>query len=429
MLKKYSLLVVVLTVFICLIVLNNMVYAENEIILDDNNTVYIDDVVNAGKDKGYAKKDTIENGDVHYGWKLGKFAITDFSSKRKDENGNWILLKNVNDKVSLYFILTQDINRLDGNDKLSISEDENGYDNEFNVKKSNFGKGMLIIRKIDSTGNKNEPVLYRDYLKGVIVGANTKIDVFEEGDYEVSLDYEVRDNGLLFFDGYSNYRIRFNFSIRNGNCMVFPFDVKTGSELNNTSITENGFYLDLANSKYLNVNIKKEVLKDGVDGLIEDTRYNRPAKSGEQYTEEGIYTITAKNEYTNEITIKKIYVGQNKILKAHVQNGEYSISQISDMVSKGALIDENGNMSNIPLEYKNNTNNLIKKDVKSQNIASKVLPIVIPFIILVIFVVLKIDKKKKQQELEGIKIKKIEKENSADIGNMEDANYEEKNAD
>lgn len=429
MLKKHSLIIVILVILICLIDFNTVIYAnnENEIILNDNNTVYIDDVFNAGKDKGYSKTDIIENGDVHYGWKLGKFAITDFSSKRKDENGNWILLKNVNDKVSLFFILTQDINRLDGNDNLGISEDENGYDNEFNVKKSNFGKGMLIVRKIDSTGNKNEPVLYRDYLNGITVGSKTKIDVFEEGDYEVALDYEVRDNGLLFFDGYSNYRIRFNFSVRNGNCMVFPFDVKTGSELNNTSITENGFYLDLANSKYLSVNIKREVLKDGVDGLIEDTRYNRPAKVGEQYTEEGIYTITAKNEYTNEVTIKKIYVGQDKILKAHVQNGEYSISQIKDMVSRGTVIDENGNMSNIPIEYKSNTNDFIKTHTKSQNIFLKGLPIAILIIILIIFILLKLSKKKKQQNLEIIKIKKIEMENSID--NVGDGNHEEKNDD
>lgn len=377
---------------------------NNEIILDENNTVYIDDVFNTGKDNGYSKKDSIKNGDLHYGWKLGKFAISDFSSKRKDSNGNWVLLKNVNDKVSLYFILSQNINKLDNNEKLNINQDENGYDNEFNVKKSDFGRGMLIIRKIDSTGNKNEPILYRDYLNGISVGANTKVDVFEEGDYEVALDYEIKDNGFLFFDGYSNYRIRFNFSVRNGNCMVFPFDVSTKSELNNTSITENGFYLDLANSKYLNINIKKEVLKEGADGLIEDTRFNRPVKSGEEFTEEGIYTITAKNEYTGEITIKKIYVGTNKILKAHIQNSEYSISEINNMVAKGAVIDENGNLSNLPNEYKSKieNNNFFNESVNNTSIS--LLPILIPILILILFIVFKIYKKKKIEKLETQKI-------------------------
>lgn len=444
--KRIISLMVFIIIFNCF--LNFKAYANEEKILDENNTVYIDDVYNAGKDKGYSQNIDIENGDPHYGWKLGKFAITDFSSKRKDEDGNWILLKNVNDRVSLYFILSQDINKLDGNEKLGIPEDTNGYDNEFNIKKTNFGKGMLIVRKIDSTGNKNEPVLYQDYLNGIAVGANTKIDVFEEGDYEVALDYEVRNNGALFLDSYNNYRIRFNFSVRNGNCMVFPFDVTTGSELTNTSITENGFYLDLANSKYLNVNIKKEVLKEGADGLIEDTRYNRPAKSGEHYTEEGIYTITAKNEYTNETTIKKIYVGQNKVLKAHVQNSDYSISQINEMVAKGATIDENGNISYIPEEYKTSEKN---KDEKVENVVSAIenkeiddkksnnaIVIIIPLIFVIVFVVYVIIKNKKLKVLELIKIKKIEeeekienaenKENVENNLNSEDANNEEKNS-
>jgi len=77
--------------------------------------------------------------------------------------------------------------------------------------------------------------------------------------------------------------------------MIFPFDVKTGAELTNTAITENGFYLDLAKSRYLDINIKKEVLKNGADGLTEDIRFNKPAKDGYEYIDEGIYTITVSN--------------------------------------------------------------------------------------------------------------------------------------
>ena len=67
--------------------------------------------------------------------------------------------------------------------------------------------------------------------------------------------------------------------------MVYPFDTATMSELTNSSITENGFYLDLAKSRYLETNVKKEVLTQGADGLTEDTRFNRPAKNGEKYME------------------------------------------------------------------------------------------------------------------------------------------------
>ncbi len=454
MLKKYKFKLIIFFTIIFLAGLNTIVNAEdmsngntgsaedinteestegitaNVELLNDDNTVYIDDVFNAGKDNGYSQKITIDNGDPHYGWRLGKFAITDFSSKRKDSNGNWVLLKNVNDKVSLYFILSQNINNLDGNENLEIAEDKNGYDNEFNIKKSNFGKGMLIVRKIDASGNKNEPTLYRDYLKGITVGANTKIDVFEEGDYEVALDYELRNKGFLFLDSYNNYRIRFNFSVRNGNCMVFPFDIKTKDELTNTSITENGFYLDFANSKYLNVNIKKEVLKEGADGLIEDTRFNRPAKPGEEYNEEAIYTITAKNEYTGEVTIKKIYVGKNKILKAHVQNSDYSISDIKNMVEQGATIDENGNLGNIPLTYRKQKNSLKEKDFSNKNKIINFLPIAIPVIFIILFVVYKIKIKNKEKELTKKKIIQEEREEAEQKNEiLENIKDDEKNTD
>lgn len=348
--------------FLIIFVGISFIYAE-ENQFNENYTVYWDSVVNTEKDNGYSNEDVIKNGDPHYGWKLGKFALSGFSSKRLDEEGNYILLKNVGDNITLYFILEQDINALDGNKDLKIKEDTNGYDNYFGVKKTNFGRGTLIIRKIDSTGNKNEPKIYVNYLEGIMVGANTKIDVFEEGDYEVSLDYEVFSDGFLFFNKNNDYKIRFNFKIRNGNTMIFPFDVVTREELKNTSITENGFYLDLANSKYLNVNIKREVLKEGADGLVEDTRYNRPAKDKEEYTEEGIYTITVENQYTNEKTIKKIYVGKDKILKAHIQSGR-SIESVRELINLGATIDENGNINNIPKDYNNKKTNINNDDSK-----------------------------------------------------------------
>ena len=58
----------------------------------------------------------------------------------------------------------------------------------------------MIVRKIDATGNKNDPVIYTDYLKGLKVGANTKVKVYEEGDSEVALDYEIQQDGSAFFN-------------------------------------------------------------------------------------------------------------------------------------------------------------------------------------------------------------------------------------
>lgn len=388
--------------------------------LPDENTVYFEDVFNTGKDNGYSKKNDIKKDDPHYGWKLGKFAISGFSSKKKDDKGNWILLKNVGDEITLYFNLSQNIEKLNGDKNIYISKDKNGYDNEFKIKQTNFGKGTLIVRKIDATGNKNDPVIYTDYLKGLKVGANTKIEVYEEGDYEVALDYEIKNDGFIFFDSYSNYRIRFNFSIRSGNCMVYPFDVKTKEELRNTSITENGFYIDLANSMYLDVNIKREVLKDGADGLVEDTRYNRPAKSGDEFIEEGVYTITVKNNYTNETTTKKIYVGKNPELKAHVQTGR-SIENIRLLVSEGAKIDEDGNLINIPEKYQSEYLNGEQKKGVGEGIMKFIIPITVVAAVLVLYIVKTIKKEKDVKELAK---KKLKYKNEIGEDEEENDNYE-----
>ena len=106
------------------------------------------------------------------------------------------------DEIALYFNLEQDINKLNGNEKLYIAEDKNGYDNEFQINKTNFKKGALIIKKTNYQNKEEEPQIYIDYLNGVKRGANTKIDIFEEGDYEVALDYEVVNDGIMFFNNF-----------------------------------------------------------------------------------------------------------------------------------------------------------------------------------------------------------------------------------
>ena len=123
--------------------------------------------------------------------------------------------------------------------------------------------------------------------------------------------------------------------------MVFPFDTETKAELTNTSITPNGFYLDLAKSKYLDITIKREILAEGAEGRTEDVRFNRPAKDGDKYTEEGIYTIKVHNRYTDEDTTKKIYVGNDDILKAYMTSG-LSIQEIKNQVANGAKVSADG---------------------------------------------------------------------------------------
>lgn len=335
----------------------------------------------------YFGEETITKNDPHYGWDLGNFFIKGYTDEVKGPDGNMVFLKNMGDKVSLYFHLNQDINKLNGNDKLSISADRSGSDRYFETPTIDFGRGTLIIRKTDYKNEKSDPIIYTNYLESnTSLDSDTMVQLFEEGDYEIALDYEVTADRLI--DKISHYRIFFKFSIRNGNCMVYPFDLSTGSEITNSSITENGFYLDLAKSRYLKINVKREILAESADGLVEDTRFNGPARDGVEYVDEGIYTITVTNEYTGQSTIKKIYVGENEVLKAHMTTG-LSVSEINSLKDQGATISEDGTLKMLDIEKISKETNDFKDDREfeakdedrinssNKNINSKKLPLIL----------------------------------------------------
>lgn len=310
--------------------------------------------INTGKDNGYSGNEPIDKDDPHYGWDIGYFYVNGYTRETATADQTPMFLKNVGDKVTLWFHLSEDINKLHGNELLTISEDTNGYDRTFEIDQTNFEHGTLIIQYTNAQGEVQEPIIYTDYLAAnARTGANTKVQLFEEGDYVVSLDYEIKSMGGAFnqFASYTNYKIMFEFSIRNGNCMVYPFDSLTGAELADNAITENGFNLDMAKSKYLTIDVQRSVLVVGTDGyLTEDVRFNRPAKDGETYTSEGIYTFKVTNLYTGETTKKTIYIGANSYLRALSATG-MSIAELNAEIEKGAIVHEDGTLEVIaPVE-------------------------------------------------------------------------------
>lgn len=299
------------------------------------------------EDEGYKGTKDIDKDDPHFGWSLGDFFVSGYTSK-KTIDSNQYFLKNSDDTVTLGFYLKQDIDNLNGKSNLSISRDKKGYDIDFEVPETDFGRGTLIVQFIDPDGVAHDPQIYTNYLEANLSPrANTAVKLCEEGDYKVALDYEIKnDNKKLFgasiLPEKTHYRIAFEFRVRNSNTRVFLFDCKDETVvLKNGSITQNGFKIDFANSKYLDVSVKKEILESGADGLTEDTKFNRRAKDQETYTEEGIYTITVENSVANLTTETKIYVGNDKILKAHMATG-LPISEIKEKVSKGAVILNDG---------------------------------------------------------------------------------------
>ncbi len=339
--KRRQVMSLGIVVVLCICMLTGYSLADSE----EGNKYYIGEKVKTKKDAGYSGRESIDKDDPHYGWDLGRFYITGYSN-RTTIDGNACFLKTVGDDIRLRFELLQDIKKLNGDKDLSICEDTNGYDKYFGIEQTNFGRGTLIIQHTDFQNNKHEPVVYTDYLNAKEKGADVEVRLLEEGDYEVTLDYEIRKEAISVFGytvlpTYDNYEIYFKFSVRNGNCMVYPFDVKTRGELTNSAYTENGFYLDFANSHYLDIHIKKEVYSDGANGLTEDTRFNKPAKEGEKFTDEGIYTITAFNSFTNQTTTKVIYVGTDKVMKAHVVTG-MTFNQIKQKLDQGYTISDDG---------------------------------------------------------------------------------------
>jgi len=297
--------------------------------------------VRAKEFEGYAGEEPIEEKDPHYGWDLGHFFVSGHTDEVTEADGTVVFLKNVGDEVKLSFHLAQDIDALNGDPKLSVTADPEGFDAAFETPRTSLGRGALYVRSTDYQNVTHEPQIYTNFLEAnTTLAADTVVELFEEGDYEVALDYQITHDRLI--DTVGHYRIAFRFKVRNGNCMVFPFDAVTGEELSDRDMTENGFSLDLARSRYLSINLRREVLKESGDGLVEDTRFNGPARDGAVYTDEGIYTITVYNRYTEQTTDKKIYVGTNPMLQTHMVTG-LSLAEIQDLAAQGAALDENGN--------------------------------------------------------------------------------------
>lgn len=320
----------------------------------EDQVYYLGSTVNAGTDDGYSKDGALTEKDPHYGWSLGRFYVTGFTNIQREGN-KVTFLKTAGDDIKLKFRLDQDIDQLNGDEALTINDDSNGYDQRFGITKSytGFGRGTLIIRQTDYQNNESAPQVFVNYLDGVQKDAETDVSSFAEGDYEVVLDYEIKKDArktpgigpipsISILPEYGNYTIRFSFSVRNGNTMVFLLDSETGSELTNSSVTENGFTVDFAKSRYLDIFVKRSVLSDNGQELV-DIRSNEPASDGKSYTDPGIYTISAVNPSTSQTTEKVIYVGNDPLLKCYTITG-YSLEQIQDMLDQGATVAEDGSI-------------------------------------------------------------------------------------
>ena len=297
------------------------------------------------KKNDYVGNDRIDSKDPHYGWNLGSFCLSGYTDTGDTPD---IYLKTVGNRIRLSYNLEQDITKLNGNADLEIARDKKGSDGNFQTKAHDMGHGELIIKHTDAEG-KSRITEYSNYLEALAFpGADTNIQLFEEGDYEVHLDYAINDKKGL--DSKTYYRTSFSFKIRNGNCMVYVFDAQTGAELANGFLAKNGFRIDTAKSEYPKLTITKTVINDTENGLVEDTRFNMPTNDGAVYADEGIYTVKAFNRYDEKLdsTEKTVYVGNNPKIAAYAktqnesdENKRLSIEQFNDLINDGYTVAAN----------------------------------------------------------------------------------------
>lgn len=270
--------------------------------------------VNAGNKGGYAKRDNVTDKNLQYGWKLGRFILAGFT----EETTNGVFLKTLGDDITLLFDIDQDINALNGNAKMAIAVDKEAKDVPFNYseKDASFGAGALFIQHEDYRHNKTLIPPYTNYLAANGTGvANTRVEINEEGIYEVALDYLIKTNGIG--GKTEGYRINFSFNVKNGDGVAFLRDYKTSSELQDYSITKNGFKIDLGQSHSIRAHVTRKDININETAL--DVREDKPASAGDSFTKEGYYIIEMTNIATGKTVTKNIFIGDQAALRRFLQ--------------------------------------------------------------------------------------------------------------
>lgn len=157
---------------------------------NDKDTYEYSTTMRVDSSNGFNNAKLMESDDPHIDWNVGSFYINGFTRVTDEEIP--VFLKTPKDKTVLWFKLDQDINKCNGNNDIKVDYTKTGSDIEFVTPTINdWGKGTLIVRKKDRN-NKTERQIYTNYLEATAtIGANNRIDLYEEGDYEVALDYQL----------------------------------------------------------------------------------------------------------------------------------------------------------------------------------------------------------------------------------------------
>lgn len=379
------------------------IHADNDGSASENNKYVFDgnNVLHTKTDSGFTNGKPREKGDPHYGWKLGDFYVTGFTKVETDSDGTPIFLKNAGDTITLSFDLLENKNSLNGNEDIILHYDTKAYDEYFQTDVYQHSMGLLVIRETNYKNEIMEPIIFESFLEDAKKKTDKQVNLFEEGDYEFALDYELEVDGsvlglgLIDKDSYEDYRLFFKFKVRNGNCMIFPRALN-GDELTNGSYSSDGFFLDFAKTRYLDVDVKYIVLVEGKDGLVEDVRYNRPATDGEQYTRSGIYEITARNDYVSDPLVKRIYVGDDPSIKMIALDG-MTLDQVNEQLYPEETVISETSIK-IPVAPSETNSSTKTTEANNSKFLVLLLAIVSVFLVTAVFVVFILMKKNKSKK-------------------------------
>ena len=315
-------------------------------VIANENKLPVGTLYAAGDNSGYSGSREVGTKDPHYGWKMGSFYLSGYSEVKDGD----VLIKNGNEAVSLWFNLSQfDLNKLHGDKDLSIKPDTNGSDSYFGISGADFRRGALIVRRTDQNGIVGEPQVTADFLGSAETPfKDMLVQYFDEGDYEVALDYRINEDGFLFFSDQYDYRIFFTFKVRNSGCTLALPDNGTGEDLEDASSTICGFKISSPSSEYLKFKVSLSRWTEKENGYTETHIYDRAASADEVFDEEGIYTVTAVNPATDpqgeEPFIRRIYVGADEVIRAYVsgKNPDMTVNMIADCLAEGGTVAEDG---------------------------------------------------------------------------------------
>lgn len=308
-----------MVLFISMFLLSpSMAIAKAETVSASNGNSYsYSQLMSCADGSGYANPKALSVGDPLVGVKVAEIKLSDFSSTTV-KNSKRYFLKTAPDVPVLSIELKTDLNNLGGSSAW-VNDDGDTRIPDYGFVGS-IGYGWLGISHTDYQG-KVQTVAIRDVFKKVQSGSSFAPAWFgSEGSYKVSLCFEAKRQTGTYKNwhhpfyytndptyGYTNYRIDAQFEIRNANAQVFAFDSK-GNELLSGSVC-NQLTLDFANSRYLQINVKREITV-GSNELMEstDVRFNSVGVDKRTYSTPGVYTIEAYNDVTGAKTTRRILV-------------------------------------------------------------------------------------------------------------------------